>query len=333
MIREMLKSYLRPLFHSYLSVRYGGRAERIVRDYAAHYQKARQLFLSDGNVVDLAIPSLDEVGVRPLYPALSDGPLVNFPSRYIELVERAHRDMQAKLEYAANCRFFPKINMPRSPLPSMTKDIPQVMAGECIALQLKSWQEIDGLNEICNIVMPQLQRKVFGAYVIVDKVYAYRNLVSHQPDQVSWRWHFDNHPTEVKKLAIYLSNVDEDTGPMEYVQKKNTKQAVLLKPRPLLGVNITQHQIAGYLSSGYERVKLTGKRGTTVLFDDNIIHKANKPEKCCRDAIFLQVRPCTFRPERYIDPRWTGSFEHIDFTLDPYNYQPQPKTALLSSSY
>lgn len=333
MTKETLKSYFRPIYHSYLSVRYGGRAERIVRDYAAHYQKARELFVSDGNVVELAIPSLDEVKVRPLYPVSGSNPLVTFPANYTALVERVHRDVQARLEHTVNCRFFPKIPINRSAFPTLTKDIPEVRAGKIIALQLKSWQDLDALEEICAILIPPLQRKVFGSYVIVDKVYAYRNIVSRLEDQVSWRWHSDNHPTQVKKIIIYLTDVGENTGPLEYVRSKDTGEAPVIEPKPLLGVNITQRQLAGYLATGHELVKLTGKRGTTVFFDENIVHKANVAGQGHRDALFLQVRPCTFKPERYIDPRWTGSFEHVDFNPDPYDYQPRPKIGILSSAY
>ncbi|MEP7152362.1 MAG: phytanoyl-CoA dioxygenase family protein [Nitrospira sp.] len=185
------------------------------------------------------------------------------------------------------------------------------------------------------MMIPQLERTVFGTYLIVDKIYAYRNLVSRREKQVSWRWHADNHPRQIKKIALYLTDVDQDTGAMEYLRSTRTGEALLMEPKPLLGVNITDRKLAEYHANGYQPYRLTGKSGTAVLFDDNIVHKANIPIKGYRDAIFLQIRPCTFRPERYIDEQWTGSFEHVDFNADPYEYQPKPKSKsyMHSSAY
>jgi hypothetical protein len=330
---ETLKTYLRPLYHSYVSLRYSGRAKKINDDYAAHYRHAREVYLSDGNIVQPSLSSLDDVQVTPLFPISEERPFVSFPDNYSELVKRMRLDVQSRLQFAANCRFFPKIDIAPSSLPLRVADVKAMKQGDVIALQLKSYRDLDGLDELCSILMPQLERAIFGTYLVVDKVYAYRNLISRQHNQVSWRWHADNHPGQIKKIAIYLTDVDPDSGAMEYLRSPTTGKAAMTEPKPLLGVNITPRKLAEYRSKGFEPYRLTGKSGTAVLFDENIIHKANIPSRGYRDAIFLQIRPSTFRPERYIDERWTGSFEHVDFNLDPYDYQPRPKSSMHSSAY
>lgn len=59
-----------------------------------------------------------------------------------------------------------------------------------------------------------------------------------------------------------------------------------------------------------------------VLFDPKIIHRATISKDTYRDVLFLQVRPATFKPRSYIDPRWTGSFQHRAYQLDPGIYKP-----------
>jgi hypothetical protein len=60
-----------------------------------------------------------------------------------------------------------------------------------------------------------------------------------------------------------------------------------------------------------------------VLFNDDVIHRATFAERRHRDVLILQLRPATRRRTPYVDPRWTGSFQHRDFNPDPEQVEPQ----------
>lgn len=325
---RQFKQLIRPLYYAVHSTVFYFRALKILRDYDAHYREAKRLYAIAGNEPRLKIPSLSDVRVRWLVPASDDG-LVTVSDAYPMLIGRMHRDVQVRLERSANCRFFPKLRT--QSLPECTEDIPEVKDGEVIAVQLKECLDVDGLQELCALVLPQLERYVYGSHVIVDKVYVYRNLVSHREGEVSWTWHYDNHPIGIMKIMIYLTDVREDNGPFEYLRARGTHEALYMSPRPLSDYGrISPSAAKGHLSRGYERHKVTGPAGTMVLFDENVVHRANVAESGFRDVIVLQIRPATFRRAAFIDPQWTGSFEHVDFNPDPYDLRPRQKLDMLS---
>jgi len=327
-MKAQLKSVLRPLYHAYLSLRYKRQARQILHDYAAHHREAQQLFASEGNAGRPSISSLAAIRVREIVPWGKDN-LISLPVNYLDLVERLRRDVREKFEHSRHCWFFPKLDA--QPVPDRTQDIPAVQNGAVIAIQLRDCFNVDGLQELCAPLLPELERKVYGAHVIVDKVYIYRNLVSYAKEQVSWTWHYDNHPTEIMKVMIYLTDVREEHGPFEYLRSTDTHEALYMAPTPLSGYGrISATALHRYLSNGYEGRKVTGCSGTMLLFDENVVHKANIAKSSHRDVVVLQVRPATFRPNAYIDPSWTGSFQHVDFNSDPYDYEPKKKVKMLS---
>ena len=67
-----------------------------------------------------------------------------------------------------------------------------------------------------------------------------------------------------------------------------------------------------------------------ILFDNNVLHKANIPSVGYRDVVVLQIRPVHFTPRGPIDRAWTGSFQHVDFNPNPYDYRPRLKPRMLS---
>jgi hypothetical protein len=82
-----------------------------------------------------------------------------------------------------------------------------------------------------------------------------------------------------------------------------------------------------HLANGYESHRVIGPRGTVVIFDDNIIHRATPARAGARDVVVFQVRPSLFRARPHLDRRWTGSFCHQNVNRDPYDLAPRLKTA------
>ena len=199
-----------------------------------------------------------------------------------------------------------------------------------IALQLKDPLDIGGLEEVCAPIMDQLAHKVFASYVMVDKVYVYRSLVGRQTEQISWLWHFDNHPREILKVMIYLTDVNEHSAPFEYLRHSTSLKPILGSPlAPLYGQSrVSREVFRRYESRGYEVCKVTGPRGTTIVFGSNVVHRAVLAREIYRDVLTFQVRPVTFMMRPYVDRRWTGSFQHASFTLDPADVRPMTEDEL-----
>ena len=326
--RSIVKTLLRPVYQPPRAAFQYVRARRIVRDYAANYRAAQDAYRAAGCAGSAAIPSLDRVGVRVVRPDQAPG-ILTLPAGYPELVSRVAADVDRRFAVSANCLFMPKVD--RSALPERTADVPAIRSQDVISLQLRDAAAADGVRALSDALMPEIERVLFGSFVVVDKVYVYRNLVTRQAEQVSWLWHYDNHPTEVIKVMVYLTDVGERNAPFEYVRRTDTAEPFMFKPLPLLGNSrVAKTRVDKHLADGYEAFKATGPRGTLLVFDDNVLHRATFAREGHRDVLVFQIRPATFRPEPRLDPRWTGSFEHDDFNLNPDDYQARVKCTKIS---
>jgi hypothetical protein len=305
------------------------RARRINRAYEEQYAEARRLFARGSKPQPLAITSLEEVGVRFLNGPESEG-FVTLPADWSAIVARCASAVAEAFERTENVLFLPAVE--RQALPPLTPDVPAMQRGEVISLQLRRAAGLPGVNEIAGVLLPQVQERVYGSYLIADKVYAYRNVVSRQREQVSWLWHYDNHPTPLLKVMVYLTDVDPGRAPFEYVRHRETRRGLVFPPRPLLGNSrVAPERVEQYLRSGYETHLATGPAGTAILFDDNVLHRATLAREQHRDVLVLQIRPATFRPDHFVDEAWSGSFQHVDFPEDPRQYAPRPKPKMLSA--
>lgn len=326
--RAYLRRMVKPVYDGLRSVIYYPRARKILDNYARHYHEARSLFLNDQQTPPFNGKGITEIDVLLARPLSRDTPL-ELSGVYLSHLKRLHAAAAEQFRYVENCLFFPKLQGDR--VTGLTETLPAVRGGEIIALQLKDPLKLDGLTELCQCLVPQLERNLYGSHVLVDKVYLYRNLISHSDEQVSWTWHYDNHPKQIHKVMIYLTDVDELSGPFEYLRSSRTGKPFSMDPTPLAGYGrVSASWINRRLSEGYESHKVVGPSGTVIVFDQNIVHKANIAKGQIRDALVLQMRPCTFTPASYVDPTFTGSFEHCDFNTDPYDYRAHRKRNMVS---
>ena len=326
--KSLIKKILKPVVMPPLTAFQYLRARRIVRNYAANYERSRELYRADGQADARAIPSLDRLGVRVVIPGAA-GNAIELPDAYPAMVARIAGDVARRFELTANCLFMPRVE--RGPLTERTADMQAITDRDVISLQLKDAMAVDGVRELGDAILPQIERTFFGSYVIVDKVYVYRNLVTRQQEQVSWLWHYDNHPTEVMKVMIYLTDVGPLNAPFEYVRRKDSGEPMQLVPKPLLGNSrVSAEKVGELLANGHEAFKATGPQGTMLIFDDNVLHRATFAREGRRDALVYQIRPAAFKPAARLDPKWSGSFEHVDFNEKPGDYQVRLKARRFS---
>lgn len=298
-------------------VKHALRGKYILHRYTSHYRQARRAYASDGRNADGALGPLYDIGVRVIPPRAPDNPIA-LPLAYDALVSRVARSAAEALERSTSCHFFPRL--PEGPIPARTSEIAAVVSGEVITIQLLEPFAIEGLHELCEPLLRELERTVYGSYTIADKVYIYRNPVSHQIPRTSWRWHFDNHPREILKVMVYLTDVSEDTAPFQYLREPTSGRPLPGTPLlPLFGDSrVPTDEIDRRLAGGWTCHSVTGPRGTIVVFDDNVVHRATLGKTGHRDVVVFQVRPAPFRATRHIDARWTGSFNHCGFNRDPW---------------
>lgn len=335
MFRSVLtKIYLTvpALFHAtrFLSPAYY-HAKKSARAYRSQYLAATDAYQRNRHSTKQLV-AVEAVGAHILWPHAADTPIA-LPPNYPRLVKRVSTSVAELFELAENCFFLPRISAP--PPGTSTAAVPEVVRGDVITVQLKNYNAVDGLEALCDALLPAVEQHVYQSHVMVDKVYVYRSLRSRHTEQISWLWHYDNHPAQILKIMVYLTDVDDSDGPFEYLVSNATGIPLKLQPLPNLGrpfieTRVSPPRLQRYVRRGYRPFKLTGAAGTTVLFSDNIIHKANIPTRNHRDVVVFQLRPALSVSQRAINPAWTGSFQHVDIPPDPYSIHSLPKPKMAS---
>jgi len=164
------------------------------------------------------------------------------------------------------------------------------------------WEDFEKIAQDydCHITNAQVYR-LFATDKISDRDKGYTEVFSEMKLKNMWlseTWHTDNTHDFDFRLFIYLNDVGIDQGPFGYwnpvvfVPHKLNACETSGKPSGLRGPRFFQHgdTLKPINKSGSEKM-LTGQAGTTILFNNNIIHKGNYCKKGYRDAICLQLLP------------------------------------------
>ena len=84
---------------------------------------------------------------------------------------------------------------------------------------------------------------------------------------------------------IYLSNVDEDCGPMQYCV--NGEEIVIFEYKPPSGGMLKEDFFK--MNPALAVKSLVGPPGSSFVFSNRVLHRASAPLKRERDALILQV--------------------------------------------
>ncbi len=187
------------------------------------------------------------------------------------------------------------------------------------------------LNGITDIILPNIEKNIFGCNVFVDKIYIYRN-IHYDKLSTSWLWHYDNNPYEVLKIMIYLTDVDKKSGPFQQICDKDNNGSMKAPSRtgpsnwktpPPNGSRISENEINSLLKNNKLIKTNLGPKGTLILFSPQCIHRATSPDiNNYRDVLIIRVRPTINKKYPYVDEKWTGGFKHINMSGDPDHYTP-----------
>ena len=183
------------------------------------------------------------------------------------------------------------------------------------ATYLNDWRDITELSDLANIIIPQIEQKVFHSHAQIEFLMPYRNLTFTEEPLASWLWHYDDCPREFIKFALYLNDTTEDNGCMQYMSDPDGRVPIMntyrLSPHQATrkqvfpGSRIPSDFIETLDQSNIKPRNLVGPRGTYALFTPNVIHRATipKPEATPREAIFFFVRPSLEKSSSYINGR------------------------------
>jgi hypothetical protein len=184
-------------------------------------------------------------------------------------------------------------------------------------------------NNIYSKLLPSIEKKIFNSNIKIIDINAYQNTICNSTiKKSSWLWHFDNHPNEFIKMIIYLTDVGPEDGPLEIIVDNNDRACKLKSNRITKndyirknfepdkyfkgqydGNRISENDIEELLQKGYKKKKIIGKKGTIILFSENIIHRANYCKKNYRNIINTVLAPSCNKLTDYIQ----------------YNYLQDPK--------
>ena len=275
------------------------------------YAAAKVRYRADGNDSKPHFGHPREIGLLAIDPNANES-VIRLPDNYLDLVDQIAIGTEAKLRVASEVIYYFGDKAAKRDydagknLPACTWDTDVYREGRMKTIRSKECHHIVGIEELCRLVMPEVEKQIFNSYVEVASSFVERKFVPREYKPVEL-FHSDRHYEDTIRMIIYLNDVDEDTAPFEYLLHKETGKTVRIPtsdhPKLTMNGRIPDELVARYVSEGFERVPVVGKKGTIVLFDSKIIHKANIAKSRNRTVLVMPIRPALSKSERYVDPK------------------------------
>jgi hypothetical protein len=258
--------------------------------------------------------NLTDFGFVVIPPTSNDNEdILKLPSNYLKLIDSLASKVNKQLENPEeNCYWL--------------KNTPQNLRD--LAHYIKNPFGLSETHDIANSILPQLEKSIFGSYVHVMLAVIKRHNVVQQTEKVSsWIWHYDNNPNEVIKIMIYLNDVDENGAPLEYLVDANDKPVKVQPSRngpddwftkpTWADSRVPDSVLNKYLEKGCKQKKITGPKGTIIIFNQNVLHRANIATSNHRNTLLYQLKPSKTKLNPYVNSKWTGSYQHRASLVDP----------------
>jgi len=265
-------------------------------DYSEHYKKAKEKYCHDNK---METPIIQHPSDKIALSINSEKNLVLVDSNYYKMVDSISSQVKLIYDLGKNCEYIP------------SKEDP-------LAMQYRNNLDISGVDELADYIIPQLEKSIFYCNLMCDRLLTMRSCKSKRKPSSSWLWHYDNQPKEIVKIMIYLNDIGVNNAPFEYIHGPHDQIEIIpptkngpndWKPdTKWINTRVPKKEIDKRLSSGAYKRKIVGPKGTMVIFDNNIIHKANVCSSGYRDVIFFRIRPTINQKKPYIHHKWTGSY-------------------------
>lgn len=172
---------------------------------------------------------------------------------------------------------------------------------------------IFSIDEIITPRTAQILELFFGSNFKLIQATCYRTKATEEAPANSWVWHSDNAPQRIYKIMIYLSDTTRESGAFAYHSQEDSRRLA-----PFFLDRYQTAHIQSELDDPNRYAFAEGKKGTVVLFDNNLIHRGTIPKPGThRDALFFFVSP-SFVPWRdhyrthglssHRNPSWENPF-------------------------
>ena len=242
-------------------------------DYEDHYEFCRKKFLNE-----------NKFSTKDIRDLAFDGATLSFKKEYQDLVNKLAKRTQEKF--------------------STIKEIPT----GTFSLNIENPFQYTEVIGILDLVKRKIEREISSCYLTTNRVEIIRSVHSDKTKSSSWLWHYDNNSEFHFKLFIYLSDVDDNSAPFEYLHKGDSCAAVKttrtypgnIAESIFKHSRIPREDLKKLKDIGYNVRSATGPKGTWFLFDPNIIHRATVPKKGnYRDALVYHLHPISFSCREY----------------------------------
>jgi hypothetical protein len=171
-------------------------------------------------------------------------------------------------------------------------------------------------------VISNTVQRYFGSHFKVFACDVYRTL-PHDPETAaekfrSLKWHFDNIPSVLLKVMIYLTDTSVETGAISLVPKPTSLE---LKRRGFWERDKAQSFTD---EINQKAVYLEGPPGTTLLFSTHYcIHKATLPTRKHRDVAVFLIQPAFQSQKPFTSEAREIFSSNYGYCVNPFSGAPQ----------
>jgi len=137
-----------------------------------------------------------------------------------------------------------------------------------------------------------LLRQHYGSHFRIEWVDCYRTY-SDAERIISWLWHIDNVPNGCLKAMLLVTDSARETGAMRYLPRQTS---LALRRAGYFGCRSRERKLdlspyARSASVSAEPSMVEAPAGDILVFDPNILHCGEPPERGFRDVMTFFVRP------------------------------------------
>ena len=169
---------------------------------------------------------------------------------------------------------------------------------EYSVIEVEGHPELEEISErVCSDISSVLENHM-GCHMRLMQIKLKRHKNVERVTLPAFRWHSDLHEDPLLNVMVYISKVDEGSGPFQYLLNGNDRGIVIDNITHDFPDDYIEHIIETF---GLKVTSLLGEPGTMCIFNNNIVHRGSIPTEQDRDVLLFQFRPVKKKPEKHLD--------------------------------